>query len=165
MFQQVPVTRAPCFEALSLTLSPLARRGWLTCKQPCQGRTLKSLVGGALWSSTYTVIPGVPRATHSGEKSIWRGLQPEPWCANGIGHRADTSTFTWGRCRGGGGELRRVGSLPQSLMCRCEATSQAQERGWVVEFGGMQKRSGLPDERAEWWRGGQAREEWLDSGE
>jgi len=45
MFWQVSVMRALCFVALSLTVSPLESRGWVTCKQPCLGKMLKSLVG------------------------------------------------------------------------------------------------------------------------
>lgn len=110
MFQQVPVTRAPCFEALSLTVSPLESRGWLTCKQPCQGKTLKSLVGGkrVLWSTTYTVIPGGLRATHSGGNRSEEAFSLSCSVLTGLATGLTPARLAWlgrwsGGSEGGGG--------------------------------------------------------------
>lgn len=96
MFQQVPVTRAPCSEALALTGSPLESRGGLTCKQPCQGKTLKSLVGESAMEPHLHRDPWRTLSNSQWEKSIRRGLQPEPGRANRIGHRAVAGTFSTG---------------------------------------------------------------------
>lgn len=115
MFQQVPVTRAPCFEALSLTVSPLENRGWLTCKQPCQGKTLKSLVGESAAEHYLHCDPWRTLSNSQREKSIWRGLQLQPRRANAIGHRADTSTFSMGG--GGGGGTGTGGRISPAEPC------------------------------------------------
>ena len=137
MFQQVPVTRAPCFEALSLTVSPLENRGWLTCKQPCQGKTLKSLVGESAAEHYLHCDPWRTLSNSQREKSIWRGLQLQPRRANAIGHRADTSTFSMGGGGGGGGDLDWGSDLSRRALCAAaRLCHRCRNVGGLLRLGG-----------------------------
>lgn len=162
MFQQALVTRAPCFEALFLAVSPLESRGWLTCKQPCQGKMLKSLVGESAVEHYLQCDPWRTQALHSlsdsqQEKSIWRGLQPQLRRAKGIGHRADTSTFSMGGRRVcGEGEGKRgeqegwiFPHKPRVLLLSDVTGAGTWAGGWVWEEAGAKRTSCWDDAEEE----------------